>query len=416
MSDGLTDNELKIGVGGAGLGGIGGQVRRGETRVGNRERKGENKRTTGEIKEKLKVYFINSRSLGNKINELRTIASNERPDIIGICETWLDMENKHLKSEFFLDGYKLFNTDRCNNKKGGGVILYVRDNLQSYTKADIKSSSISETVWVELGFQRNKILVGVIYRPPNLDQDNSEIIYNEISKASRSNTVCIMGDFNFRGINWNSISGDRESSKFLEIVEDNFLYQKVLEPTRENNVLDLVLTNKSGVIENIEVGEPLANSDHNSIRFDIIINGKIKENKSVVPNFRAANFEGLRANLAIQNWQIEEVRGEVIDEVQGTDLISVPREFLGAENEGSSQVLEPGESVVVEFDYVYENFISTLKDIQGEFIPTKIRKSENNDPNWMNNSLKHLIGKKKGIYRKLRRGEEHLRQSFLEEN
>ena len=37
------------------------------------------------------------------------------------------------------------------------------------------------------------------------------------------------------------------------------------EPTRENNILDLVLTTNSDLINNLEVGEPF--SDHNSITF-----------------------------------------------------------------------------------------------------------------------------------------------------
>ena len=35
-----------------------------------------------EDRESLRVFYANSRSLGNKINELRAIASSEKPDII----------------------------------------------------------------------------------------------------------------------------------------------------------------------------------------------------------------------------------------------------------------------------------------------------------------------------------------------
>ena len=39
------------------------------------------------------------------------------------------------------------------------------------------------------------------------------------------------------------------------------------EPTRENNILDLVLTTNIDLINNLEVGKPF--SDHNSITFTV---------------------------------------------------------------------------------------------------------------------------------------------------
>ena len=54
---------------------------------------------------------------------------------------------------------------------------------------------------------------------------------------------------------------------FSDILSDNFLTPMVLQPTRGNNILDLVLTNKSDVICDAEVGEPI--SDHNIITINV---------------------------------------------------------------------------------------------------------------------------------------------------
>lgn len=213
-------------------------------------------------KSSLKIYYTNSRSLRNKIEELRAIAVSEEIDVICISETWANLEKNHIRTEFLINGYKLFNVDRSNNRKGGGVIIYIKDNLNSCIKSDIKTCTNSETVWVEIRSGRNNILLGVVYRPPNLDRINSRIIYEEISKAARTSNVCIMGDFNFRNINWQNLTGDYESEEFLEVVQDNFLFQHVLEGTRGNNILDLVFSNRENLIENLEVGETLGNSDH----------------------------------------------------------------------------------------------------------------------------------------------------------
>lgn len=141
----------------------------------------------GELKTSLKVFYTNSRSLGNKINELRAIASCERPDIIGISESWMKLETKQLKTEYIITGYKLYNTDRSTDKKGGGVVIYIKDSLRSCIKSEVKTYRDTETVWIEVGNDNENLILGVIYRPPNLDRLNSRIIYNEITKASRYN-------------------------------------------------------------------------------------------------------------------------------------------------------------------------------------------------------------------------------------
>ena len=159
-----------------------------------------NKNNKVNCKKTLKVYYTNSRSLGNKINDLRAVVVSERPDIVCITESWVNLKSKHLKSEYSIAGYKLFNTDRQTGRKGGGVLAYVNENLSCCIKNNIKSNETSETLWLEIGYGKERIVLGVVYRSPNLDIMNSKIIYDEISKASRYNKVCIVGDFNFRNI------------------------------------------------------------------------------------------------------------------------------------------------------------------------------------------------------------------------
>ena len=374
-------------------------------------------------REGLSVYYTNSRSLGNKINELRAIAASEKPDILCISESWINLQYKHFKAEYVIEGYRLFNTDRAGNRKGGGVVIYVKDRIRCGIKTEIKTCNESETVWVEIKNDRKSLVLGLIYRTPGLDRFNSKIIYDEITKAARANTVCIVGDFNFRNINWENLTGDLESEDFLDMVQDNFLYQHGRESTRGNNILDLVFSNRENTVAGLEVGEKLANSDHNVIRFYIALDNTEKENKSVVPDFRLGNFQGLKARLATEAW-------EGINKSYGSDHISgetgnnsgmglAQNEVSGGDFEVSSGNSTPDSSVQsgetsLNMDGEYENFVTTLKNIQKEFIPSKRFRTNYSDPRWMNNRVKHLIGVKKGIYRRIKRGEEHLRQRYIE--
>ena len=79
-----------------------------------------------------------------------------------------------------------------------------------------------------------------------------------------------MGDFNHGHTQWKSLESTRgEDQQFLLLIQDSFLTQHVLEPTREENVLDLVLSSQIEIVDNVKIHEPLGNSDHNQIHFGI---------------------------------------------------------------------------------------------------------------------------------------------------
>jgi len=62
------------------------------------------------------------------MDHLAAIAEVYDPDVIGITETSL---HEHVYSaEISLRGYTVFRNDRQNGRKGGGVLLYVKTNLQ----------------------------------------------------------------------------------------------------------------------------------------------------------------------------------------------------------------------------------------------------------------------------------------------
>lgn len=73
---------------------------------------------------------------------------------------------------------------------------------------------------------------------------NSKILCDGITKASRTNKICVVDDFSFRNIKWKNFARDAESEAFLEMVQDHSLYQQALETVRRNNILDLVFSNK----------------------------------------------------------------------------------------------------------------------------------------------------------------------------
>ncbi|CAC5388951.1 unnamed protein product [Mytilus coruscus] len=90
--------------------------------------------------------------------------------------------------------------------------------------------------------------------------------------------ILIMGDFNFPEINWdiwNSPGDIMESNeyKFLENLQEFFLFQHIAKPTRWRDTntphtIDLILTNEEQMISNLEYQSPLGKSDHCNMKFD----------------------------------------------------------------------------------------------------------------------------------------------------
>ena len=154
---------------------------------------------------------------------------------------------------------------------------------------------MSECVWCEISSGTEKTLIGVCYRPPDSKIEEDERLF-DIIKTISSETVLIMGDFNFPSIKWDLQSAsDSNSAKFLDCVDDCFLWQHVDVATRGENILDLVLSSEQNLVESLTVGEPFGNSDHCVIRWDVVIKKcAIKTNRTYFDYYKA-DYEQIKA-------------------------------------------------------------------------------------------------------------------------
>ena len=71
---------------------------------------------------------------------------------------------------------------------------------------------------------------------------------------------------------------NRVEREFLETIKDNFLHHHVTQPTRfrgeEKSTLDLIFTKEEDDVRNIEVMQPVGNSDHGVVIGDFICEWK----------------------------------------------------------------------------------------------------------------------------------------------
>ena len=97
-------------------------------------------------------------------------------------------------------------------------------------------------------------------------------------------------------------STESEDQQFLFLIQDSFLTQHMLEPTRGEYVLDIVLFSQNELVDNVKIHEPLGNSDHNQIHFDIKVKSENKNIKNTKRNFHKGKYKDVRKYLAKLDW------------------------------------------------------------------------------------------------------------------
>ena len=246
-------------------------------------------------KSEIKCVCLNARSIINKKTELNIMVNDIKPHIIGITESWAN--NDITNAELGLEGYVMFRKDRIG-RRGGGVLLYIKDTIPAYEVQLHEEADCNDAIWCNLVTGHTAVIIGVVYRCPNITKQNNEKIHNAINEVSKGDCI-IMGDFNLGNIKWDTLqSTGVEDSTFVCLVQDNFLTQHVLEPTRAARVLDIVLSSQKEFVDNVEIQEPLGSSDHNQLHFNINIKSDKAKVKQCRRDFRKGNYREIRKNLA----------------------------------------------------------------------------------------------------------------------
>ena len=211
----------------------------------------------------LKVYFANSRSICNKINELHVLLSSHEYDILVFCEMWL---TDSVPDSLLLNGlhYSIHRVDR-RNKIGGGTCIIHRSFLKTCPVPIVLSVDSIQMMCIDLVGSLIKYRLIACYTPPSLGDDCIVEFLNFWENGRLLDciaSIIVCGDFN--------IPSNRKLSRFLDLMSERGFNQCVNSPTRDSNILDLVFVNDSFAVSDVVVGPPFSISDHNSIDFNIV--------------------------------------------------------------------------------------------------------------------------------------------------
>ena len=229
----------------------------------------------------------------SKVSKVGAMAINAGCMAIVLTETWL--EEGVRDQEIVIPGFTVYRADRLDRERGG-VCMYMREDI-SVNVCWSYSNSVTEGLVLKIR-DLDTLLVG-IYRPPDTQPEEFKDIMSRADQAikmaqahGKYGKVVTMGDFNMKEINWSDGSRNTGTSSagaqrgiLFGFMDDHFMEQLVREPTREENILDLVMEN-AGCIESIavEVGGKL--SDHNSIMIRTNLTAPLVLKKTAEYNYR----------------------------------------------------------------------------------------------------------------------------------
>jgi hypothetical protein len=242
------------------------------------------------------------------------------------------------------------------------VLVAVKDNIICSQK-DLLVDSGAELLMLDIHYSKNKSLMfGVFYRPPSADSECLEILQRNLESLSDQTDILLVGDFNFKGIDWSNnvfLNNLSNYELFADILADNFLTQMVSQPTREN-ILDLVLTNNIDMVMAVEVGEPI--SDHNIITFRVNVNPyRNQSSKKKFYNFDKADWSGLSELFNNIPWDCALVSNDIND--------------------------------------VWNCWVDLYNTTVDQCIPKKIKKKNRQAP-WISEDIIKIARKKKRLYKK----------------
>ena len=242
-----------------------------------------------------------------KREELTLLLAERQFDVMGITESWT--HEGIGDAEIAFSGYRLFRKDRKREHKcrGGGVLLYVKEEfIVEELTSELEEGN--ESIWVRIngGNRTNEpVVIGVCYKSPTALKEEVESLYSSIKRFTNKSHCLIMGDFNFSDIDWNMMQSGPIGKDFMDLIHDQYLTQHVDIGTRGKNILDLVISSEPDMVEDLEVVNPIANSDHCAVVWRLVVKTEMNYNSTVAYDYKKGRYGELVDEMNAVDWEKE---------------------------------------------------------------------------------------------------------------
>lgn len=194
----------------------------------------------------LKIGHINIRSLLPSKNIIEEKIADLKLDILGVTETWLT--NRICDTELRIEGFRFYRVDR--GARGGGVGVYIRDDLLANTIDIMDEGECIEQLWLTLRVGNICIGLGIVYRPPRSNLLNGlDSLENAVSTViPLCDEIIIMGDLNI-----NLLRPDNSVNMLDSFLKSYSFSQVVKQPTRYAghtfSLIDLIILSDGEMVD-----------------------------------------------------------------------------------------------------------------------------------------------------------------------
>ena len=265
------------------------------------------------------VLYTNADQLtSSKMTELKALVERKKPMIIAVCEVNPKNSTERTAKDYEIPNFTLHPVNLYDNA-GRGIAVYTHQSLDKSTIQIKSTQNFEEVCLLEIRLRGgDTMLFGCCYRSPTTTNTSSANNDNLISlmkciSLRKYSHVCIVGDFNYKTINWKTgktrQSDDSNEAKFIEGIRDSFLFQHVENSTRkrgtdEPSTLDLIFTNEEMQVSEISHGAPLGKSDHDvlSFSFHCYVDYSKKKERRI---FERGDYPAMRNSESIKTWREE---------------------------------------------------------------------------------------------------------------
>ena len=302
------------------------------------------------------LLLCNARSLCNKLEELECRLIHSKSDIAIVSETWF--KDNDTAESIDIDRFTTYSHPRVG-KVGGGVAIYVNNKISS-KRLDIAVPPELECMWIhtrphKLPRSVPSIAICAVYFPPK--SPHADLLINHLIESvdalrvkSPDIGLLICGDLNHL-----EVDGLCKSHRLKQIVKN---------PTRGNNILDLIITNLSPLYSVPIITEPLDSND---------IDGQPSDHNCIILH---------PSQRRIVNHTVQKV--------------SRPMKDSSIQHFGQWITAHEWHEVYSKLDVVEKSsaMYATINEKIQEFFPSKVTRLHNRDKPWMTPEIKTLINQR----------------------
>ena len=271
----------------------------------------------------IKIMYTNADQLTTgKKDELVARIEKEKPTIIAVTEVKPKNHAKErAKIDYEIENYTLHSTNLLNTDPGRGIAVFTHKSIEKSIAEITTDVKFEECCLIEIRLRGgDTMLFACCYRSPTqsaISNENNEKLNQllRIIANKKYSHRCVVGDFNYKDINWTSWTTEHgEESKeqmFIDTIRDCFFFQHIQQATRSRgddqpSTLDLIFTDEEMQISEVKHLAPLGKSDHGMIIFDFHCYLDYSKPK-ISFLYDKGDFTGMRDSLERSDW-VEEFK------------------------------------------------------------------------------------------------------------